>query len=75
MACYFFDKQETIQHRSSYRVSIRKHYLANSLYDSSVTPPKNISNLLGNWLKGIAKNDVKKVQWEFCNSLGHLEDA
>jgi hypothetical protein len=39
----------------------RKNYLANSLYDSSVTPPKNISNLLGNWLKGIAKNDVKQV--------------
>jgi hypothetical protein len=31
-----------------------------------LSPPKNITNLFGNWISGIDKNDVKQIRVGVC---------
>jgi hypothetical protein len=31
-----------------------------------LSPPKNITNLFGNWLSGINKNDAKQIRVGVC---------
>ena len=35
----------------------------------SLTPPKNINNLFGNWLKGISKINLKHIRVGVCAVL------
>jgi hypothetical protein len=35
----------------------------------SLTPPKNITNLFGNWLQGVAKNEMKQIRVGVCAIL------
>jgi hypothetical protein len=38
-------------------------------------PPQNITNLFGNWLSGINKNDVKQIRVRVCAIVWPLWNA
>jgi hypothetical protein len=65
----FFDKKESIQHLISEcplaQLICRIIYITFGL-----TPPKNVTNLFGNWLKRIPNNDVIEVRWEYALLFG-----
>jgi hypothetical protein len=63
--CCFCHKEETIQHLffdcSFARVIWRIIHMTFSL-----APPKNVTNLFGNWLRVFRKKKSCKQEWEFC---------
>ena len=63
--CYFCDHEETIQHLffdcPFTKVLWRIVHLA-----FNITPPKNTTNLFGNWLTGVNKKDKEHIRVGVC---------
>jgi hypothetical protein len=58
--CCFCDNKESIQHLF-FECPLGKVIWRIIHVTFGLAPPKNITNLFGNWLKGIPKNDLIKV--------------
>jgi hypothetical protein len=63
--CVFCDKDESIKHLflecPLAKIVWRIIYMTFSL-----SPPANITNIFGNWLSSIAKNDVRQIRVGVC---------
>ena len=66
--CCFCDKAETVQHLfiscPMAQVIWRIVYMA-----FNIIPPKNITNLFGNWLSGVTKKDKSNIRVGVCALL------
>ena len=63
--CCFCDKDETIQHLF-FECPLAKIIWRIVHMSFSLSPPKNINNLFGNWLKGIPKGNLKQIRVGVC---------
>jgi hypothetical protein len=63
--CCFYDDKESIQHLF-FECPFAKIIWRLIHMTFGLTPPKNITNLFGNWLKGIPKNDLVQIRVGVC---------
>jgi hypothetical protein len=66
--CAFCDKDESIQHLF-FECPLAKIIWRIIFMTFSLAPPKNITNLFGNWLSGIAKKDLVQIRVGVCAVL------
>jgi hypothetical protein len=78
MKCCFCDSKETVQHLF---ISCRfVHIIWRMIYfTDNLPPPTSITNMFGNWLNGIPKNDKARLRvgvsalcwsiWTCCNNM------
>jgi hypothetical protein len=63
--CCFCHKEETIQHLF-FECPFAKVIWCIVHMTFSLVPPKNVTNLFGNWLKGIPKKEVMQIRVGVC---------
>ena len=63
--CCFCDHKESLQHLF-FECQFAKTVWRIVHMSFGLSPPKNIPNLFGNWLKGIPKNDLKNIRVGVC---------
>ena len=68
---FFCDKEESIQHLFfDCRLAKLVWHIVHMSFNLS--PPKNITNLFGNWLKGIPKKNLNLIRVGVCACLWAL---
>ena len=70
-SCYFCDKEESIQH-IFFDCPLDKLVWCIVHMSFNLSPPKNVTNLFGNWLKGLPKKNLNLIRVGVCACLWAL---